>query len=125
MSRDNVVCNRSLLKYFKVEAMFTELQSLRAAGTTLSANATPIPTMSLAEVMRNADLLCNCTQVRCALNRKAVLALILTHEQPIVRHAEGGFKKEFALDMEALQVGRGGWKQTTNPCYFLTQECEA
>jgi shikimate 5-dehydrogenase len=76
MSRDNVVCNRSLLKYFKVEAIFTEIQSMRASGTTLSACATPIPTMSLAEVMRNADLLCNCTQVRSLLNRKAVLIVL-------------------------------------------------
>jgi hypothetical protein len=63
MSRDNIVCNRSALKYFKVETIFTELQSLRAAAVTLPPRATPIPTMSLAEVTRSADLLCNCLQV--------------------------------------------------------------
>lgn len=63
MSRDNVVCNRSILKYFKAEAMFTELQALRSSGGTIPVNATPIPTMSLAEVTRAADLLSNCTHV--------------------------------------------------------------
>jgi hypothetical protein len=63
MSRDNIVCNRSILKFFKVDSVFTELQSLRAAGATLPANATPMPTMSLAEVTRAAELLCNCAQV--------------------------------------------------------------
>lgn len=63
MSRDTIVCNRSILKYFKAEAIFTELQALRSSGGTLPVNATPIPTMSLAEVTRAADVLCNCTQV--------------------------------------------------------------
>lgn len=64
MSRDNIVCNRSILKYFKVETIFTELQSLRAAGATLPGHDAPIPTMSLAEVTRAADLMCNSQQVR-------------------------------------------------------------
>ncbi len=56
----------------------------------------------------------------------SVVSQIVTHEQPIVRHAEGGFKKEFALDMEALQVGRGGWMETNHkPVLFSTQEYEA
>jgi len=56
----------------------------------------------------------------------SVLSQMLTHEQPIVRHAEGGSKKEFALDMEALQVGRGGWMETNHkPVLFSTQEYEA
>jgi hypothetical protein len=68
ISRDNIVCNRSMLKYFKAETLFTELQSLRAAGATLPGSTTAVPTMSLAELTRSADLLCNCTQVCCLIS---------------------------------------------------------
>ena len=86
LSRDNIVCNRSLLKWVKAEAVFTEMQGLRAQAATLPPNATPIPTVSLAEVTRAADMLSNCPQA-------------------FVRAAAGGVgrSREFALDVEALQ----------------------
>ena len=50
LSRDNTVCNRSLMKWVKAEAVFTEMQALRAAAASLPPDAAAIPTMSLAEV---------------------------------------------------------------------------
>jgi hypothetical protein len=65
LSRDNTVCNRSLLKYFKAETVFAELQSLRTSGATLPSSCSLLLTMSLAEIARVGDLLSNCPQVRC------------------------------------------------------------
>lgn len=79
MSRDNIVCNRSILKYFKVETIFTELQSLRASGATLPGQDTPIPTMSLAEVTRAADLMCNSQQASHVITLSRTSLLLPAH----------------------------------------------